>query len=86
MDPWVHSLDPGAVSQTVERSRAEAGDSIVPVRRLVLELEDDEYKRIELAAFGHSTPAYVLAVVRAVLDYRDKEAEPDANRARKVVA
>ena len=85
MDPWVHSLDPGP-GRKPSSVRAEAGDSIVPVRRLVLELEDDEYKRIELAAFGHSTPAYVLAVVRAVLDYRDKEAEPDANRARKVVA
>jgi hypothetical protein len=47
------------------------------VRRLVLELEDDEYKRIEVAAFGHPTPDYIRAVLAAVLDYRVEEATED---------
>jgi hypothetical protein len=52
------------------------------MRRIALELEDDEYKRIELAAFGHSTPDYIRAVLAAGLDYQEKEAEADANSAR----
>jgi hypothetical protein len=44
------------------------------VRRLVLELEDADFKRLEKAAMTRPMPAYVVAVLRAVWDYRDQEA------------
>jgi hypothetical protein len=52
------------------------------VPRLVLELTDDEYQRIDRASLGIRPPDYIRAVVAAVLDYREKEAGPDADRAR----
>jgi hypothetical protein len=56
--------------------------SLWAVRRLVLELTDDEYQRIERAAIGNPTPDYIRAVLAAVLDYRETETEPDADRDR----
>jgi hypothetical protein len=52
------------------------------VRRLVLELTDDEYERIDRAALNLQPPDYIRAVVTAVLDYRENEPEPDADSAR----
>jgi hypothetical protein len=52
------------------------------VRRLVLELADDEYKRVVQASHLVPPPNYIRAVVTAVLDYRENEPEPDAGSAR----
>jgi hypothetical protein len=43
------------------------------VRRLVIELEEAEFKRIEKAAYTRPLPDYIRAVVNAVLDYREQQ-------------
>jgi hypothetical protein len=43
------------------------------VRRLVLDLEEAEFKRIEKAAYTRPLPDYIRAVVNAVLDYREQQ-------------
>lgn len=49
--------------------------------RLVLELTESEYQRIDRASLGIRPPDYIRAVVTAVLDYREKEAKLDVDGA-----
>jgi hypothetical protein len=46
------------------------------VRRLVLELDEAEFKRLEQAAMTRPMPDYVRGVLRAVWSYKEQEANP----------